>query len=78
MWTSVERCGTWLKVILADSGSQSFLNPEMPPAGLYRIGVLYPKVDFEFYNQRHRNQGLDRKIPDEVYIAKLSKKLVTV
>ncbi len=31
---------------------------------------------FEFYNQRRRHQGLDRKTPDEVYIATLPKELV--
>ena len=31
---------------------------------------------FEFYNQRRRHQGLDRKTPDEVYRATLPKKPV--
>ena len=31
---------------------------------------------FEFYNQRRRHQELDRKTPDEVYIATLPKELV--
>ena len=31
---------------------------------------------FEFYNQRRRHQGLDRKTPDEVYMATLPKELV--